>query len=84
MASVFKKFIESLKKIMTLKLELQREAIETIKSIAQFMITMEKRSRKESREQTLELAQIFVTRIQSQMSSKCSRKLTKYLHLYFV
>ncbi len=84
MASAFKKLIESLEKFMTLKLELQREAIETTKSIAQFMITMEERSRKESREQTLQLAQIFVAHIQSQMSSKCSRKLTKYLHLYFV
>jgi hypothetical protein len=60
MASAFKKLIESFKKIKILKLELQREAIETIKSIAQSMIAMEERFRKESREQTLQLAQFFV------------------------
>jgi hypothetical protein len=52
----FKKLIESSKKIETLKLELQKEAIETTKSIAQSMITMEEWSRKESKEQTLQLA----------------------------
>jgi hypothetical protein len=60
MAFVFKKLTESLEKIETLKLELQKEAIETIKSIAQSMIVMEERSRKKSREQTLQLAQFFV------------------------
>jgi len=56
----FKKLTKSSKKIETLKLELQREAIETTKSITQSMITMEKRSRKESRKQTLQLAKFFV------------------------
>jgi hypothetical protein len=46
-----------------LKLELEREAIETIKSIAQSMIGMEERSRKKSRKQTLQLAQIFVVEL---------------------
>jgi len=50
MTSTFKKLIESLEKIMTLKLELQREAIETTKSTAQSMIAMEERFRKENRE----------------------------------
>jgi hypothetical protein len=36
-----------------LKLELQREAIEITKSIAQSMIEMEERSKQESREQIL-------------------------------
>jgi hypothetical protein len=45
MASTFKKLIESSKKIETLKLELQREAIEITKSIAQSMITVEENSR---------------------------------------
>jgi hypothetical protein len=45
MASIFKKLTKSSKTIETLKLELQREAIETTKSIAQSMIAMEKRSR---------------------------------------
>jgi hypothetical protein len=40
MASVFKKLTESLEKIETLNLELQREAIETTKSIAQSMIAI--------------------------------------------
>jgi len=46
MAFAFKKLTESSKKIKTLKLELQREAIETTKSIAQSMIGMGKWSRK--------------------------------------
>jgi hypothetical protein len=49
MAFAFKKLIGSLEKIETLKLELQREAIEIIKFIAQSMITMEEKSRKKSR-----------------------------------
>jgi hypothetical protein len=40
MASVFKKLTESLEKSETLNLELQREAIETTKSIAQSMIAI--------------------------------------------
>jgi hypothetical protein len=48
-----------------LKLELQREEIETIKSIAQSMIGMEERSRKKSREQTSQLAQIFVVELRT-------------------
>jgi hypothetical protein len=48
-----------------LKLELEREAIETIKSIAQSMIGMEERSRKKSRKQTLQLAQIFTTKLKA-------------------
>jgi hypothetical protein len=43
MAYTFKKLTKSSKKIKILKLELQREAIETIKSIAQSMIAMEER-----------------------------------------
>jgi hypothetical protein len=39
MAFAVKKLIESSKNIKTLKLKLQREAIETIKFIAQSMIT---------------------------------------------
>jgi hypothetical protein len=46
MAFAFKKLTKSSKKIKTLKLELQREAIETTKSIAQSMIGMGKWSRK--------------------------------------
>jgi hypothetical protein len=65
MASAFKKLIKSSKKIKTLKLELQREAIETIKFIAQSMIAMEERSRKENREQTLQMAQIFVAKLKA-------------------
>ncbi len=65
MASAFKKLIKSSKKIKTLKLELQREAIETTKSIAQSVIVMEEWSRKKSREQTLKLAQIFVVKLRS-------------------
>jgi hypothetical protein len=53
------------KKIETLKLELQREAIDIIKSIAQSMIAMEERSRKKSRKQTLQLAQIFTTKLKA-------------------
>jgi hypothetical protein len=60
MAFAFKKLTKCSEKIEILKLELQREIIETPKSIAQFMIVMEERSRKKSREQTLQLAQIFV------------------------
>jgi hypothetical protein len=48
-----------------LRLELQREAIETIKSIAQFMIAMEERSRKKSREQTLQWAQSFANELKA-------------------
>jgi hypothetical protein len=59
----FKKLTKSSKKIETLKLELQREAIETTKSIAQSMITMEERSRKESKKQTLQLTQIFAVKL---------------------
>jgi hypothetical protein len=59
MASTFKKLTKSSKKLKLLKLKLQKEAIETTKSIAQSMIAMEERSRKESRKQTLQLAQIF-------------------------
>jgi hypothetical protein len=40
MASTFKKLIEYFFKIETLKLELQREAMETTKSIAQSMIAI--------------------------------------------
>jgi hypothetical protein len=40
MASTFKKLTKFLEKNETLKLELQREAIETTKSIAQFMIAI--------------------------------------------
>ncbi len=53
------------KKIETLKLELQREAIDIIKSIAQSMSAMEERSRKKSRKQTLQLAQIFTTKLKA-------------------
>jgi hypothetical protein len=53
---------------MTLKLELQREAIETTKSTAQSMIAMEERFRKENREQTLQLAQIFVAEFKARRS----------------
>jgi hypothetical protein len=49
----FKKLTKFLEKIDTLKLGLQKEGIETTKSIAQSMIAMEERSRKESRKQTL-------------------------------
>jgi hypothetical protein len=59
MEFAFKKLIESSKKIETLKLELQREAIETTKSIAQFLIVMEERFRKGSKKQTLQLTQIL-------------------------
>ncbi len=62
MESTFKKLTKSSKTIETLKLELQREVIETTKSIAQSMIAIEKRSRKESRNQTLQLAQILATK----------------------
>jgi hypothetical protein len=65
MASIFKKLIESLEKIKTLKLELQREAIEITKSIVQSMIAMEERFRKESGEQTLQLAQFFVIELRT-------------------
>jgi hypothetical protein len=65
MASTFKKLIESSKKIKTLKLELQREAIEITESIAQSMIVMEEWSRKKSRKQILKLAQIFVVKFRS-------------------
>ncbi len=44
---------------------MQREAIETIKSIAQFMIAMEERSRKKSREQTLQWAQSFANELKA-------------------
>ncbi len=63
MASTFKKLTKSSKKLKLLKLKLQKEAIETTKSIAQSMIAMEERSRKESRKQTLQLAQIFATEL---------------------
>jgi hypothetical protein len=53
MAFAFK-LIESSKKLKLLKLELQKEAIEITKSIAQSMITMEEKYRKESRKQTLQ------------------------------
>jgi hypothetical protein len=46
MTFVFKRLTKSLEKIETLKLELQREAIETTKSIAQSIIRMEERSTK--------------------------------------
>ncbi len=62
MASTFKKLIESSKKIKTLKLELQREAIETTKSIAQSMIGMEKWSRKKVENKLYKLAQFFVVK----------------------
>jgi hypothetical protein len=65
MASTFKKLIESLEKIETFKLELQKEAIETTKSIAQSMIAMEERSRKENRKQTLQLAQFFAVELRA-------------------
>jgi hypothetical protein len=65
MEPTFKKLIESSKKIETLKLELQREAIETTKSIAQSMITMEERSREKSKNQTLQLAQNFATKLRA-------------------
>jgi len=65
MEFAFKKLTESSKKIVILKLELQREAIETTKSIAQFLITMEERSRKGSRKQTLQLTQIFVAKFRA-------------------
>jgi hypothetical protein len=68
MEFAFKKLTESSKKIVTLKLELQREAIETTKSIAQFLIAMEKRSRKGSRKQTLQLTQIFVAKFRAKHS----------------
>jgi hypothetical protein len=60
MESTFKELIESWEIFETFKLELQREAIETTKSIAQSMTTMEKIYRKKSREQTLQLAQFFL------------------------
>jgi hypothetical protein len=59
MAFTFKKLTESSERIETLKLELQREAIETTKFIAQSMIAIKKRSKNENREQTSQLAQIF-------------------------
>jgi hypothetical protein len=65
MASTFKKLIEFLKKIETLKLELQKEAIEITKSITQSMIAMEERFKKESKEQTLQLAQFFVVELRA-------------------
>jgi hypothetical protein len=48
-----------------LKLELQKEAIETTKSIAQSMIAIEERSRKENRKQTLQLAQSFTIKFKT-------------------
>jgi hypothetical protein len=60
MASTFRKLIESWEILDTFKLELQRGAIETTKSIAQSMIVMEKMYRKESKLQTLQLAQFFL------------------------
>jgi hypothetical protein len=62
MAFTFKKLIESLEKIETLKLELEREAIETTKSIAQSMIVTKEGFRKENRKQILQLAQILTTK----------------------
>ncbi len=53
MATDWKKFADASEKIENLKLELQREAIEITKSIAQSMIEMEERSKQESREQIL-------------------------------
>jgi hypothetical protein len=65
MASIFKKLTKFLEKIETLKLELQREAIENTKFIAQSLIAIDERSRKESKEQTLQLAQIFTTKFKA-------------------
>jgi hypothetical protein len=65
MAFAFKKLTESSKKIKTLKFELQRDAIETTKSIAQSMIALEEWSRKKSRKQILQLAQIFVIKLRT-------------------
>ncbi len=53
MATAWKKFTDASEKTENLKLELQREAIEITKSIAQLTIEMEKISKQESREQTL-------------------------------
>jgi len=53
MAIAWKKFVDAYEKIENLKLELQREAIEITKSIAQSMIATEERSKQESKEQTL-------------------------------
>ncbi len=65
MAFAFKKLTEFSKKIENLKLELQREAIKTTKSIVQSMIAIEEWSRKESKKQTLQLAQFFTIELKT-------------------
>jgi len=82
MAFTFKKLIESLEKIETLKLELEREVIETTKSIAQSMIVTKEGFRKESRKQILQLAQILTTKFKVRcplMFKKIDKRFTSIL-----
>jgi hypothetical protein len=48
------------------------------------MIAIEERSRKESRNQTLQLAQIFATKFKVRHLLDVQEKLTRDLHLCFV